>query len=178
MHNGRVEARSEGIGRGSEFVVRIPLAAGAPIAESQENPDVRFRGQTRVLVVDDNEDAADSLGALLRVMGADVRVAHDGMTALDIFREYQPAAVFLDLGMPDMDGYEVARRIRAGGSATGGIRLVALSGWGQARDRAASREAGFDQHLIKPVGIGTLKGLLASVAQGDRHESEAGGGRR
>jgi CheY-like chemotaxis protein len=162
MHNGRVDARSQGIGKGSEFVVRIPLATGAPAAESRENADVRFRGQTRVLVVDDNEDAADSLGALLRVMGADVRVAHDGMMALEIFREFQPVAVFLDLGMPDMDGFEVARRIKQLPGANG-TELIALTGWSQERDRRKSRDAGFTRHLAKPADFETLMGVLLSL---------------
>jgi signal transduction histidine kinase/ActR/RegA family two-component response regulator len=162
MHNGRVDARSQGIGKGSEFVVRIPLATGAPAAESRENADVRFRGQTRVLVVDDNEDAADSLGALLRVMGADVRVAHDGMMALEIFREFQPVAVFLDLGMPDMDGFEVARRIKQLPGANG-TELIALTGWSQERDRRRSRDAGFTRHLAKPADFETLMGVLLSL---------------
>ena len=161
MHNGRVEARSAGIGHGSEFIVRLPVSADAPATGQGDRLDVRFRGQTRVLVVDDNEDAADSLGALLQVMGADVRIAHDGPTALEIFREYHPAAVFLDLGMPEMDGYEVAKRIRAlPGSDT---ELIALSGRSQERDRKRTKEAGFARHLAKPVDFETLMAVLLSL---------------
>jgi signal transduction histidine kinase/CheY-like chemotaxis protein len=162
MHNGRVEARSQGVGRGSEFLVRLPISAGMPAAESTESPDVQFRAQTRVLVVDDNEDAADSLGALLRVMGADVRVAHDGPAALEIFREFHPVAVFLDLGMPDMDGFEVARRIQQlpGSKDT---ELIALTGWSQERDRRRTREAGFSRHLAKPADFDTLMSVLLSL---------------
>ena len=162
MHNGRVEARSEGIGQGSEFIVRLPVSAEAPAAESHGLPELRFRGQKRVLVVDDNEDAADSLGALLSVMGADVRVAHDGATALEIFPEFRPAAVFLDLGMPEMDGYEVARRIRVL-PGSGNTELIALTGWSQERDRVRTREAGFSRHLAKPADFETLMGVLMSL---------------
>jgi CheY-like chemotaxis protein len=133
-----------------------------PVSESDASRDVPFRGQTRVLVVDDNEDAADSLGALLRVMGADVRVAHDGLTALEIFREFLPAAVFLDLGMPEMDGYEVARRIKELPGANTS-ELIALTGWSQERDRRRTQEAGFARHLAKPADFETLMGVLLSL---------------
>jgi signal transduction histidine kinase/ActR/RegA family two-component response regulator len=162
MHNGRVEARSAGIGEGSEFIVRLPASANTPAVQANGIPDVKFRAQKRVLVVDDNEDAADSLGALLSVMGADVRVAHDGITALAIFEEFKPVAVFLDLGMPDMDGYEVARRIRSLPHA-GETELIALTGWSQERDRIRTREAGFSRHLAKPADFETLMGVLLSL---------------
>jgi CheY-like chemotaxis protein len=116
----------------------------------------------RILVVDDNRDAADSLGMLLQILGADVRIAHDGPQALDACEAYDPAVVLLDIGMPGMDGYEVARRIRgrfAGRQPT----LVALTGRGQEEDRRLAREAGFDRHLIKPAEIGALQALLASL---------------
>jgi CheY-like chemotaxis protein len=115
-----------------------------------------------VLVVDDNRDAADSLGMILKLLGADVRVARDGSEALETLQGYDPEVVLLDIGMPGMDGYEVARRIRAqrpGPRPT----IVALTGWGQEQDRRDAREAGFDHHLVKPAEIDALKALLTSL---------------
>jgi PAS domain S-box-containing protein len=168
LHGGSVEAHSEGLGRGSEFVVRLPLG-GTVVPAAGEPPRQRgaaaLPGAARVLVVDDSHDAADSLGALLDLLGADVEVAYDGPSALAVFDTYQPAVTLLDIGMPGMDGLEVARRVRARGNRT---MLVALTGWGQAHDRERSREAGFDHHLVKPVDVGALKALLATV-QGSTH---------
>ena len=167
MHGGRVSVRSEGRGKGSEFVVRLPLAA-APrqygTAGALASP-AAVEALPRVLVVDDNRDAADSLGSLLGMLGAEVRVAHDGATALEALGTHRPKLVFLDLNMPGMDGFEVARRIRAR-SEHGDIKLVALSGWGQEEDRRETAAAGFDQHLIKPADLGALQALLFSLAHG------------
>ena len=115
----------------------------------------------RILVVDDNRDAADSLGVLLKFLGADVKVAHDGREALAAFEAHRPAVVLLDIGMPGMDGYEVARAIRS--RADGGVPLVALTGWGQEEDRRRVREAGFNHHLVKPAGLEALRALLGSL---------------
>jgi CheY-like chemotaxis protein len=159
-----VLARSEGHGRGSEFVVHLPLAATDVIPEDTVvRPIHAHRRQTRVLVVDDNEDAAESLSALLRMMGADVRVALSGRDALDIFDSFRPAAVFLDLGMPDMDGYEVAHQIRSRAYSRDTV-LIALTGWSQERDRRRTAESGFDQHLAKPADLETLQAVLTSLA--------------
>jgi len=162
MHGGSIAAASEGAGKGSTFTFRLPLVE-AP-ARSPERPIRRAaRGLSlRVLVVDDNRDAADSMGLVLARAGAEVEVVHDGATALDRVERFHPALVLLDIGMPGMDGYEVARRIRAR-PALQGIQLVALTGWGQAEDRLRSREAGFDHHLIKPAGIDELCALLPST---------------
>jgi CheY-like chemotaxis protein len=162
MHGGSVSARSEGRGKGSCFTVRLPLskaACGAPPVSLRETSTV---APHRVLVVDDNRDAADSLGMLLKFLGADVAVAHDGPAALETFEAYRPGIVLLDIGMPGMNGYEVARAIRrkAGGRR---VPLIALSGWGQEDDRRRAREAGFDHHLIKPAEIGALQSLLATL---------------
>jgi PAS domain S-box-containing protein len=162
MHGGSVEARSAGLGRGSEFVVRLPLVAqdrrqpqeGA--GEGRQEP-ARSSGH-RLLVVDDNRDAADSLAVLLRLQGHEVRVAHGGPAALEMTKGYAPDMVFLDIGMPGMDGYEVARRMRP---LLGGVVLVALTGWGTQEDRRRSAEAGFDHHLVKPVEPKALEGVLA-----------------
>jgi len=164
MHGGRVEARSDGPGKGSEFVVRLPLSASAPVEADQGILPLRKpRRMARVLVVDDNEDAAESLGALLRMMGADVQVAQDGWTALEIFDAFNPAAVFLDLGMPDMDGFEVAHQIRSRPNAKDTV-LIALTGWSQERDKRRTAEAGFDRHLAKPADLETLQSVLTSLA--------------
>jgi CheY-like chemotaxis protein/two-component sensor histidine kinase len=144
MHNGTVEARSKGLGKGSEFIVRLPLSAQAldqdagretgPQAHEPPSPS----GQ-RLLVVDDNQDAADSLAMLLRLQGHEVRVAHSGSAALDITKGYTPDVVFLDIGMPGMDGYEVARRLRQQ-PGWEKVVLAALTGWGQQEDRRRSAE--------------------------------------
>ncbi|HEX7446595.1 MAG TPA: response regulator [Pirellulales bacterium] len=115
----------------------------------------------RVLVVDDNRDAADTLCTLLRAMGADARATYDGPTALAIIRAERPHTVLLDLGMPGMDGYEVARLVRSDGELRN-ISLVALTGWGQDEDRRRSREAGFDMHLVKPAAHDELRNLLSA----------------
>jgi CheY-like chemotaxis protein len=145
------------------FTLRLPLAANqaadAPIAE----PPLARLAQTRILVVDDNGDAAESLGMVLRLLGADVRVAHDGHQAIEAFGAYGPAVVLLDIGMPGMDGYEVARTLRRR-FPDHRAALVALTGWGQAKDRRLSQEAGFDHHLVKPADINALQALLASLA--------------
>jgi len=165
LHGGTVEAHSDGLGKGSEFVVRLPLAAAAAEAAGGEaggpSPDGWARG-LRVLVVDDNADAADSLALLLRLHGHDVRVAHDGLGALALAPAFRPELIFLDIGMPGMDGYEAARRLRRLPGLQR-VRLAALTGWGQQEDRRRSKEAGFDVHLVKPVDPAALEGLLADV---------------
>jgi PAS domain S-box-containing protein len=169
LHGGRAEAHSAGPGQGSEFVVRLPARkdeGGRRKDESEGRSDSSFLlppsslPRRRVLVVDDNVDAADSLALLLRLAGHDVRVAHDGPSALEAARAERPDAVFLDLGMPGMDGYEVARRLRQE-SGLDGVRLVALTGWGQDEDRRRTQEAGFDQHLVKPAGLAAVQAVLA-----------------
>jgi signal transduction histidine kinase/DNA-binding response OmpR family regulator len=165
MHGGRVEAHSDGPGRGSEFVLRLPLLraeARSPAPKSNGSPDpsgAAARASRKVLVVDDNRDAAESLGLLLQVSGHDVRVCHDGASALQAAEDYGPDAVLLDIGLPGMDGYEIARRLRAV-PATRGALLIALTGYGQAEDQRRAREAGFDHHLIKPADLEALTGLL------------------
>jgi len=159
MHGGTISAASAGPGAGAEFTVRLPLAA-QPVAKAgaaaAEAPPLAHK---RVLVVDDNRDAADSLGMLLKFLGADVQVAHGGRDALEAFDRYRPAVVLLDIGMPEMDGYEVAREIR--GRENGKrVPLVALTGWGQEEDHRRAREAGFDHHMIKPPDIAVLRSLL------------------
>ena len=160
LHGGTVEALSEGPGRGTEFVVRLPLrmppvADGAPPAAAiaAEGP------RRRILVVDDNVDAAEALGELLRDYGHEVATAHGGPQAIDNARLHRPEIVLLDISMPEMDGYEVAKRIR-GEVGLGDALLVALSGYGEDRHRRLAREAGFDQHITKPVDASKLEELL------------------
>jgi signal transduction histidine kinase/ActR/RegA family two-component response regulator len=164
LHGGSLTARSDGPGKGSEFTVRMPVShrePSAPPASVDTMPAVSK--SQRILVVDDNRDAANSLGALLELLGADVRVVHDGEAALDAFGAFRPRVTLLDIGMPGMDGYEVARRIRARPDSEG-TALIALTGWGQEKDRRRTAEAGFDCHLTKPVDINTVAAALASVA--------------
>jgi len=159
MHGGSLEAHSAGLGQGSEFVLRVPLADGPPgqaVADGGSTP--RFE-DARVLVVDDNHDAGDSIAMILSVLGADVRVARDGNGALAEFAIHRPSIVILDIGMPGMDGYEVARAINAQFPGHQSM-LVALTGWGHADDRQRAREAGFHHHLVKPADIQALLGLL------------------
>ncbi len=162
MHGGSIEAFSEGPGKGCELRVRLPLAVAevdaeaAPQAPAVAAAEPRLR---RVLVVDDNHDAADSLGVLLEFLGAEVKVVHDGRAALEAMKSFRPAVVLLDLGMPGMNGLEVARRMREDPDAKP-MTLVALTGWGQREDRRRTREAGFDYHLVKPADVGTLQSIL------------------
>jgi CheY-like chemotaxis protein len=163
LHGGRIDAKSEGPGKGCEFLVRLPLAleardAGARSEERDKGP-APARMQ-RVLVVDDNHDAADSLGMLLQFLGAEVMVVHDGRSALAAMKTFRPAVVLLDLGMPEMNGLEVARRMREDPEARS-TTLVALTGWGQREDRRRTHEAGFDYHLVKPADVGTLQSILS-----------------
>ena len=165
MHGGSVEAFSEGPGCGSEFVVRLPLAAvpaiEVPKARPREVPAPNLHAR-RVLIVDDNQDAAESMGILLKLLGADVQVVYSGPEALDLLPAYRPSAILLDIGMPGMDGHEVARRVRQLPEFRD-IMLIALSGWGQEEDRRRSKEAGFDYHLIKPADVNALQSLLAVI---------------
>ncbi len=161
LHGGTVAALSEGPGRGSEFVVRLPgvldTVRPAPV-EAKAAPS-QASAARRVLVVDDNADGADSLALMLRLQGHEVRVAYNGAAALETAADYRPEVVFLDLGMPGMDGYEVARRLRAA-PGLGDVRLAAVTGWGQVEDRRRTAEAGFDLHVVKPVEPGVLQQLL------------------
>jgi PAS domain S-box-containing protein len=163
MHGGTIEAQSEGKGRGSEFTLRLPLAEKDDRAMAAAKSAGAEIPAQRILIVDDNRDAGDSLGMLLECLGADVRIARDGSEALKAFADYQPAVVLLDIGMPEMDGYEVARRIRASFPGTR-TPLVAVTGWGQEEDKRRAREAGFDHHLIKPADVHALQSLLATLS--------------
>ncbi|HEV3427492.1 MAG TPA: ATP-binding protein [Paraburkholderia sp.] len=163
LHGGGVEAISEGLGRGSEFIVRLPMALAARSGEPHEPsalPTQTLVGR-KILIVDDNRDAADSLGVLLELFGAQVRIVRDGPAALAMFDSWPPDAVLLDIGMPGMDGFEVAQRARAH-PAGANVVLIALTGWGQEEHRRRSREAGIDFHLVKPVDMRALHQLLVT----------------
>ena len=165
MHNGTVEARSAGLGHGSEFVVQLPLAEQTAeqdhgSATAAQADHVAPPSGKRLLIVDDNRDAANSLAMLLQLQRHEVRVTYSGMAALEMIKTYTPDVVLLDIGMPGMDGYEVARRIRQT-PGLGTVVLAALTGWGQQEDRRRTAEAGFDHHLVKPPRPEVLEKLLA-----------------
>ncbi|HEX3999988.1 MAG TPA: CHASE3 domain-containing protein [Pirellulales bacterium] len=166
MHNGRVEAASEGTNKGSEFVIRLPIALDESpphqVDGFNHHPATNHLPRRRVLVVDDNDDSLASLAMLVRMMGNDVRTAVDGPTALEAAREFRPEVVLLDVGLPGMNGHEVGRRMREMPEAKGAI-LVAQTGWGQTEDRRKSAAAGFDAHLVKPVDPAALQKILASL---------------
>jgi len=160
LHGGTIEARSEGAGKGSVFVVRLPQVVEPAGARDGAEEPIPYTGPPlRILVVDDNRDAAESLAKLLRMGGHTVIVAHDGGRGLELAVAERPSIVFLDIGLPGMDGYEVCRRARERGLSD--ARIIALSGYGQARDRQRSEAAGFDSHSVKPVELGELMRLLA-----------------
>jgi CheY-like chemotaxis protein len=166
LHGGTVSAHSGGVDQGSEFIVRLPLVA-APSAESlRVRPKLRKReagAAGKVLLVDDNEDAAEVLGEGLRMYGYEVTVAHDGPQALAALEQMVPKIVILDIGLPAMDGYEVARRIRAQKELES-TRLLALTGYGQAGDRERALRAGFHEHFAKPVDLDDLLQAMESPA--------------
>jgi PAS domain S-box-containing protein len=150
MHGGFVEAKSDGVGKGSEFIVRLPLVAAPPERKPSPPSPTSRHSSRRVLVVDDNVDVAQSLALLLDLEGHKTKIAHDGPTALKIALAEPPEIAFLDIGMPGMDGYELARKFREE-EALRDVFLVALTGWGQAEDRRRTAEAGFDAHEVKPI---------------------------
>ena len=168
IHGGRVEAHSEGLGRGSEFIVRFPLTlppSSQLESAAPKSAETAMAGRTlRVLVVDDNHDSADTVAVLLRRSGHEVRVAYSGKEALEEGLEFRPNIVVLDLGLPEMDGYEIARRLRQNPQLEG-VQLVAMSGYGQEADRQRSKEEGFDAHMVKPVDFEKLEELLQRISK-------------
>jgi len=162
LHAGRVEAHSA-LGRGSEFIVRLPVHTSAH--QRPADPDKVVRATThalRVLVMEDNPDVARSIARLLAIAGHDVRVAQDGESGMSVAREFVPDAILLDIGLPVVDGLQVARRIRQEPGLRN-VLLIALTGYGQDADRQATRDAGFDYHLAKPVDFKTIEHTLANV---------------
>jgi CheY-like chemotaxis protein len=170
LHGGSIDARSGGMGRGSEFTVRLPLAEvpGDVLAPPAAPEDDACGASFKVLVVDDNIDAAESLAALLEIEGHEARIAHDGDSALKAALDFKPHVVFLDIGMPGKDGYQVAREMRGLPDMHDAV-LVALTGWGAQEDRARSRSAGFDHHLTKPASLASVETLLAEIAATEPH---------
>jgi CheY-like chemotaxis protein len=164
LHGGRVWAESEGHGRGSTFVIRVPRT-DATHADAERSDEAATAGSSpsrRVLVVDDNTDAAEMMATLLSIHGHDVRTAASGPAALNIIKDFDPDIAFLDIGLPGMSGYELARRIRAE-PRLAGITLVAVTGWGQDEDRRQSKEAGMDHHLTKPVDPREVQAFVAQL---------------
>jgi PAS domain S-box-containing protein len=164
LHGGTIEVRSDGPGRGSEFIVRLPV--GTPPAES---PEIEAAAEAlvagaglKILVVDDNQDAADACATLLELSGHHVQTAYTGRRALELAETFLPHAMLLDIGLPDLDGYQLAAKVRAAPWG-GGIILIAATGWGQEEDRRRAFEAGFDHHLTKPIAAETVESLLQSV---------------
>ena len=169
LHGGSVQARSEGPDKGSEFIVQLPT--GAPLAEAFD-----AEGETecpvadaglKILVVDDNRDAADTCAMLLEASGHHVQTAYTGRQALELARTFRPHALLLDIGLPDINGYQLAQLVRANPWGRSAV-LVAITGWGQEQDRLRAVEAGFDQHLVKPISAETVESLLQSLARGGR----------
>ena len=166
LHGGSVEARSEGQGQGSEFVLRLPavLNSPGPPPGAAAGPPPRT-APLRILVVDDNLDSARTLARLLSLMGHEARTAHDGGEAVEVAEASRPELILLDIGLPVLNGYDVARAIR-GRPWGAAVRIVALTGWGQDGDRRRSRDAGIDDHLVKPVDPAMLERILAEIKPG------------
>jgi PAS domain S-box-containing protein len=168
LHAGRIEARSEGPGKGSEFIVRLPVVVESPGQESAPANDDGGRPivvERRLLIVDDLKDAADSLAMLLTMMGHKVHTTYDGEEAIVAAEKFKPEVVLLDIGMPKLNGYDVCRRIRQQ-EWSNGMFVVALTGWGQEHDRRRAKEAGFDYHMVKPVHTAELMNFLGSLPSG------------
>jgi CheY-like chemotaxis protein len=175
MHGGSISANSRGIGRGSSFEVRLNLYMPAQATEPPVAETVAMttpRSSVRVLIVDDNRDGAQSLALMLDLEGHEVRTAADGFEALEIGEEFQPNVVLLDIGMPGIDGYETARRLRTRPWAQSAL-LCAQTGWGQEDDKRRARSAGFDRHLVKPVDPEELNRILAEVSQANSRAGQA-----
>ena len=162
MHGGYVQARSEGLGRGSEFTVRLPIQS---VADSEGVSTVSSSAETssskrRILVVDDNRDSAETLSVMLEFLGNEAMIANDGLAAVEMAERFRPEIILLDIGLPKLNGYDACRRIRQE-SWSKDMFIVALTGWGQDEDRRRSAEAGFNRHVVKPVEFENLEKILA-----------------
>jgi CheY-like chemotaxis protein len=162
MHGGRVEVHSDGPGAGSEFVVTIPVVLADAESNNCNTESAQPSNRRRILVVDDNRDAATSLAMMLKLMGNETKTAHDGLEALDIAAAFLPDLILLDIGMPRLNGSETAKRIRTQPWGKD-VVLVALTGWGQEEDRRKSAESGFNLHMVKPIELATLESLLINL---------------
>jgi CheY-like chemotaxis protein len=169
LHGGTVTAHSEGPGAGSAFVIRLPISDEAQLTEAgtRGGAVLSAASSLRILIVDDNRDAADGLAILLHNYGSETRTAYDGLEALQVAEEFRPDVVLLDIGMPKADGREVARRLRR---EPWGARtcVIAVTGWSNETDRARSKEAGFDHHLVKPLDTAELTRLLVPLEEAAR----------
>jgi CheY-like chemotaxis protein len=164
LHGGRVQARSEGLGRGAEFSVRLPISQSPLNVLPEEFADAKYENAVRVLICDDNVDAADSLALMLQAAGQEARAVYDGATALRVCATFRPHLILLDIGMPHMNGYDVVRALRA---APGGEEpvIAAITGWGQEADKVRAREAGFDRHYTKPISESALRTVISEAAE-------------
>jgi PAS domain S-box-containing protein len=171
LHGGDVSVESRGLGQGSTFIVRLPLSTAELVAAAEVDAKPALRGAPRALVVDDNHDAAKLLASILRGEGLEVRLAHDGRTALDLAEAWRPDVIVLDIGLPEMSGYDVATNIRKR-SWGGDVRIIGVTGWGQAEDRRRTLAAGFDRHLVKPVDP---EQLLLVIGESTARPSAASG---
>ena len=170
MHGGSVTAESDGPGRGSTFTVTLPMLDSEPVPSSPVASELMPTGpKRRVLAVDDNRDVATSMAMMLRLMGNEVHIAHDGLDAVEAAEKFRPELILMDVGMPRMNGYEATRRIREQPWGKDMI-IIALTGWGQDGDRVQSRESGCDGHLVKPINLLNLESLLSKLASEDTHE--------
>jgi CheY-like chemotaxis protein len=168
LHGGRVEARSEGLDRGSEFIVRLPTVKGdTPSATTPASATHGSRAPFRILVVDDNHDSAESLGTLLQIAGHTVRIVHEGASVVDAALAFKPDLVLLDIGLPGLDGYQVVRQIRST-PALADLMVVATTGYGREEDRLRCLDAGFNDHLTKPVDPADLDNVLATLSSVQR----------
>jgi CheY-like chemotaxis protein len=166
MHGGRIEVHSDGLGQGSEFLVLLPLVPAQPPSTAQQtNEDdgkVSASAKARILIIDDNRLSSNSTAMLLRLMGYELATAYDGVAGIESARTFRPDVILLDIGLPRLNGYETARRIREQ-SWGKNIFLIAVTGYGQEEDRRRSLEAGFDYHLVKPVNFAELEKKLAEI---------------
>jgi CheY-like chemotaxis protein len=163
LHGGSVQASSEGCGKGSEFCVRLPLSNSRPMSQPPQNIDANDE-PLRIAVVEDNADVRSMLGMLLQYVGHQVEVAGDGLSGIELIERTRPHVAFVDIGLPQLDGYELARRIRANENCRN-VYLAALTGYGQPADQDKALSSGFDAHLSKPVSMDQLRKILAARRQ-------------
>jgi CheY-like chemotaxis protein len=164
LHGGRIEAKSDGPGRGSEFIVRLPVVVEASVPQrANEEASSAPKSELRIQIVDDNRDSADTLAMMLKIMGNDTRTAYDGKEGVELAEEFRPNVLLFDIGLPKLNGYEACRLIRQlpWGNK---VVMIAVTGWGQEEDRQRSHDAGFDYHMVKPVDASSLMKLLAELS--------------